>query len=233
MLPVAEAQARVLAPLSPLPPEWVTLREALGRVLSADLAAKRDQPPVAVSAMDGFAVRAADTAQEGRPFCVIGEAPAGSDLDRALEPCEAARIFTGGALPPGADAIVIQENAEVSGDQVRFSGPAVAPGTFVRPAGLDFAQGWTGLKAGTLLDATAELPGADVPVGTGLLDALVATGLVDSKKAARRAISDGAVSVNGTKVSDEQFVLGPGDYLHGRVAVLRRGRRNLAAARQR
>ena len=91
----------------------------------------------------------------------------------------------------------------------------------------------TALDAGTLLDATAELPGADVPVGTGLLDALVATGLVDSKKAARRAISDGAVSVNGTKVSDEQFVLGPGDYLHGRVAVLRRGRKNLAAARQR
>lgn len=155
MLPVAEAQARVLAPLSPLPPEWVTLREALGRVLAADLAAKRDQPPVAVSAMDGFAVRAADTAQEGRPFRVIGEAPAGSDLNRALEPFEAARIFTGGALPPGADAIVIQENAEVSGDQVRFSGQAVAPGTFVRPAGLDFAQGWTGLKAGTLLDARA------------------------------------------------------------------------------
>ncbi|CAM3928087.1 tyrosine--tRNA ligase [Janibacter anophelis] len=84
----------------------------------------------------------------------------------------------------------------------------------------------------TLLDATAELPGADVPVGTGVLDALVAAGLVDSKKAARRAISDGAVSVNGAKVSDEAHTLGPGDYLHGRVAILRRGRKNLAAARQ-
>ena len=67
--------------------------------------------------------------------------------------------------------------------------------------------------------------------GTGLLDALVATGLVDSKKAARRAIGDGAVAVNGTKVADENYALGPGDYLHGRVAVLRRGRKNLAAAR--
>lgn len=90
----------------------------------------------------------------------------------------------------------------------------------------------TALDVRTLLDATAELPGADVPAGTGLLEALVATGLVDSKKAARRAIADGAVSINGTKVSDEQLALGPGDYLHGRVAVLRRGRKNLAAARQ-
>ncbi len=84
----------------------------------------------------------------------------------------------------------------------------------------------------TLVDATRELPGADVPVGTGLLDALVATGLVDSKKAARRAISDGAVSINGDKVSEESHILSPGEYLHGRVALLRRGRKNLAAARQ-
>lgn len=87
------------------------------------------------------------------------------------------------------------------------------------------------LEEQTLLDATQELPGADVPAGTGLLDALVATGLVDSKKAGRRAIGDGSVSVNGEKVSDEAHALGPGDYLHGRVAVLRRGRKNLAAAR--
>ena len=89
----------------------------------------------------------------------------------------------------------------------------------------------TALEEQVLVDATRELPGTDVPAGTGLLDALVATGLVDSKKAARRAIGDGAVAVNGTKVSDENYALGPGDYLHGRVAVLRRGRKNLAAAR--
>lgn len=83
----------------------------------------------------------------------------------------------------------------------------------------------------TLLDATAELPGADVSTGTGVLDALVATGLVDSKKAARRAIGDGAVSINGAKVTDEAHAMAPEDYLHGRVAVLRRGRKNLAAAR--
>src|SRR5699024_2139583 len=86
----------------------------------------------------------------------------------------------------------------------------------------------TALAEQTLVDATSELPGADVPAGTGLLDALVATGLVDSKKAGRRAIGDGAVSINGDKVLDEKRALGPGDYLHGRVAVLRRGRKNLA-----
>lgn len=83
----------------------------------------------------------------------------------------------------------------------------------------------------TLVDATSELPGADVPAGSGLLDALVATGLVDSKKAARRAIGDGAVSINGDKVDDEAAVLTPEHYLHGRVAVVRRGRKNLAAVR--
>lgn len=96
-----------------------------------------------------------------------------------------------------------------------------------------FGKGDLGaLDPATLVDATAELPGADVPAGTGVLDALVATGLVDSKKAARRAIGDGAVSINGDKVTDEAHVLSPGEYLHGRVAVLRRGRKNMAAARQ-
>jgi molybdopterin molybdotransferase len=154
LLPVAEARARVLAPLAPLAAEWVTLPEARGRALAGDLRAKRDQPPVAVSAMDGYAVRAADTRELGRPFRVIGEAPAGSDLAATIGPFEAARIFTGGAVPQGADAVVIQENAAREGAEVRF-GAAVTPGTFVRPAGLDFARGWTGLRAGTLLDARA------------------------------------------------------------------------------
>lgn len=152
MLPVAEALARILAPLAPLPPEWVTLKAARGRVLADDLAARRDQPPVAVSAMDGYAVRASDMHTADRAFRVIGEAPAGRDLARAVAPGEAARIFTGGALPEGADAVQIQENAAVEGDTVRFAEP-VAAGTFVRAAGLDFRAGWAGLAAGTALDA--------------------------------------------------------------------------------
>lgn len=154
MLPVAEAQARILAPLPRMPVEWTALPQALGRVLAQDLQARRDQPPVAVSAMDGYAVRAADTAEPGRVFRVVGEIPAGRLLDRAVGPYEAVRIFTGGPVPEGTDAIVIQENAEVLDGGVRFA-TAVEPGRFIRQAGLDFRAGWIGLAAGTLLDARA------------------------------------------------------------------------------
>lgn len=154
MLPVAEAQARILAPLRPMPAEWVTLPEALGRVLAQDLLAKRDQPPVAVSAMDGYAVRAVDTEEPGAAFRLVGEVPAGGAFPGVLGPFEAVRIFTGAPLPAGADAIQIQENATVEGSRVRFTG-TVRPGTFVRPAGLDFSLGWKGLAAGTVLDARA------------------------------------------------------------------------------
>ena len=154
MLPVAEAQARILAPLTPTPVEWVGLPEAQGRVLAADLHARRDQPPVAVSAMDGYAVRAADTTEIGRPLRLIGEAAAGGDHGGGVGAGEAVRTFTGGAVPPGADAIVIQENAEAADGLVRFT-TAVEAGTFVRAAGLDFPAGWAGLVAGTWLDGRA------------------------------------------------------------------------------
>lgn len=87
------------------------------------------------------------------------------------------------------------------------------------------------LDVGTLMDATGELPGAQVAVGTSVVDALVAVGLVDSRNAARRAIGDGGASVNNVKVTDPEQALAAIDFLHGRVALLRRGRRNLAAAR--
>ncbi len=87
------------------------------------------------------------------------------------------------------------------------------------------------LDAQTLSDATGELPGAAVQVGTSVTEALVAVGLVDSRKAARRAIGDGGASLNNLKITDPERVLGPEDFLHGRVALLRRGRKSLAAAR--
>jgi tyrosyl-tRNA synthetase len=87
------------------------------------------------------------------------------------------------------------------------------------------------LDARTLADATAELPGGTVGVGDSVVDALVATGLVDGRKAARRVIGEGGASVNNVKVTDEDAVLGEGDFLHGQVALLRRGRKSLAAAR--
>ncbi|AXG13154.1 tyrosine--tRNA ligase [Intrasporangium calvum] len=89
-----------------------------------------------------------------------------------------------------------------------------------------------GLDAGTLTDATAELPGARIEVGTSFVDALVAAGLVDSRNAARRAIADGGASLNNVKVSDPDRILGDDDFLHGTVAVLKRGRKSLAAARK-
>jgi tyrosyl-tRNA synthetase len=87
------------------------------------------------------------------------------------------------------------------------------------------------LDARTLADATAELPGGDVAVGTSVVDALVAVGLVEGRKAARRVIGEGGASVNNVKVTDEDAVLSASDFLHGQVALLRRGRKSLAAAR--
>jgi len=89
----------------------------------------------------------------------------------------------------------------------------------------------TSLDARTLADATAELPGGSVSVGDSVVDALVATGLVEGRKAARRVIGEGGASVNNVKVTDEDAVLGESDFLHGQVALLRRGRKSLAAAR--
>ena len=90
----------------------------------------------------------------------------------------------------------------------------------------------TQLDARTLADATGELPGADVPVGTSVTEALVAVGLVESRNAARRAIADGGASLNNTRISDPEQVLRDVDFLHGQVALLRRGRKSLAAARR-
>jgi len=88
------------------------------------------------------------------------------------------------------------------------------------------------LDARTLHDATAELPGGEVAPGDSIVDALVATGLVDSRNAARRVIGDGGASVNNVKVSDPEAVLTDADFLHGQVALVRRGRKSLAAARR-
>jgi tyrosyl-tRNA synthetase len=90
----------------------------------------------------------------------------------------------------------------------------------------------TGLDARTLRDATAELPGADLEPGTPVVEALVAVGLVESRKAARRVIDEGGASVNNVKVTDAEAALGEDDFLHGSVAVLKRGRKSMAAARR-
>jgi molybdopterin molybdotransferase len=152
MIAVEDALAHILAALTVMPPEQIGLTDALGRVLAEDVAARVTQPPLAVSAMDGYAVRAADVATVPADLRVVAEVPAGHYDGRTIGAGEAARIFTGAPLPPGADAIVIQEDATRDGDTVTVNESAVA-GNYVRPAGLDFSVGDILLEAGRVLSA--------------------------------------------------------------------------------
>jgi molybdopterin molybdotransferase len=168
LLSVADALARVLADVVPLPSEQTPLEDAHGRVLTQDLTALRTQPPADVSAMDGYAVRAADVVQTPARLRVIGEVPAGRPFERAVGAGEAVRIFTGGVIPQGADAIVIQEVATREGDDVVIVRGA-ARGRHVRAQGVDFAAGEPLLKRGHRLSArdlalAAAMNHAAVPV---------------------------------------------------------------------
>ena len=151
MISVAEARTRILAPLRPTPVETVGLAEAWGRVLAAPVAARRTQPPADVSAMDGYAVRAAD-ATLGARLRVVGSAPAGHPFAGEVGPGEAVRLFTGSVVPPGADAILLQEDAERDGEAVTVQ-EACAPGRHIRRAGQDFAEGDVLLQPGRRLGA--------------------------------------------------------------------------------
>ena len=152
MISVAEALERILKPFNPVPAETVGLGEAFGRVLAADVKARVTQPPHAVSAMDGYAVRAADVATVPATLKVIGAVPAGGLFEGSVNPGEAVRIFTGAPLPQGTDAIVIQEDTEAGDGNVTVKESCKA-GNYVRPAGLDFAEGDPGPQAGRLLTA--------------------------------------------------------------------------------
>lgn len=147
MISVDDARARILANLPTLPAEWVGLTDADGRVLADDIAARRTQPPADLSAMDGWAVRAADTAPLPATLTEIGESAAGHGFDGSISPGQTVRIFTGAPVPPGADAILIQENASQNGDQITVN-ESVEAGRYIRPAGFDFREGETGLSAG-------------------------------------------------------------------------------------
>src|SRR4051794_21103057 len=149
-MPVADALAAVLAGAEPLPEEMVALDDAHHRVLARDIAALRTQPPAAMSAMDGYAVRAADAGQTGARLKVIGEVAAGRPFETKLGAGEAVRIFTGGVIPEGADAVVIQEDTSVDGDRIGISEAAV-PGRHIRPAGIDFRKGEVLLAGATRL----------------------------------------------------------------------------------
>jgi molybdopterin molybdotransferase len=132
--------------------ERVDLMSAAGRVLAAPLAATLTQPPFTASAMDGYAVRAADVASLPATLRVIGEAAAGHAFPSGIAAGEAVRIFTGAPLPAGADAIVIQENTRRDGTQVTVTKGPIDP-DYVRPRGGDFLQGQTLLPSGRRLSA--------------------------------------------------------------------------------
>jgi molybdopterin molybdotransferase len=153
MIPVEEALAACLALARPVGRETVPLARAGGRVLAESVLARRDQPPFAASAMDGYAIRTADRAP-GAVLRVVGTAPAGRAWDGRIGPGEALRIFTGAPVPGGADCVVIQEDVTADGETITL-GPRPDTATHIRAAGADF-------RKGARIEAPRRLSPADV-----------------------------------------------------------------------
>jgi molybdopterin molybdotransferase len=158
----------------------VALDAAYDRVLARDIAALRSQPPQAMSAMDGYAVRSADASRAGARLKVIGEIAAGRPFEKTVHAGEAVRIFTGGVMPEGADAVVIQEDTIREGSLVTVTETAI-PGRHIRPAGIDFRKGDVLLAGGDRLtdrdlSLAAGMNYPELPVRRRPRIALLATG---------------------------------------------------------
>jgi molybdopterin molybdotransferase len=151
MISVTAARAQILAALTPVGGQTIALADADGRVLAKDVIARLTQPPADVSAMDGYALRAAD-ADAGAVLPVIGQAPAGHPFAGEIGPGEAVRLFTGSFVPAGADCVIIQENVSAADGRITVQ-QAVAAGRNIRKAGQDFAAGDVLIAAGTRLGA--------------------------------------------------------------------------------
>ena len=167
MLSVAEAVALVIADAAVLPGEMVWLAEANGRVLAVDVAAKVTQPPFRSSVMDGYAMRRADLASLPVTLKLIGESAAGHAFGGQAGPGEAVRIFTGAPVPAGADYVVIQENVEASGNEVRIREANAE--SYIRARGADFSEGDILLRTGKRLTPrdlmlAAQMNHASLPV---------------------------------------------------------------------
>jgi molybdopterin molybdotransferase len=181
LIPVEDALRRVLASVEePLPAERLPLASCAGRTLAGDVAALRDQPPFPASAMDGYAVRSADVPAAPASLKVIGVSAAGQRFSGRLEAGQAVRIFTGAPVPEGADAVVLQEDAERSGDHVTVK-EAPRPSRHIRPAGLDFRSGDVLLQEGLPLDSrhialAAAMGHGTLPVRRRPRVAILATG---------------------------------------------------------
>lgn len=153
LTPVSEALERVLNLCPVMASETVPLAEAAGRVLAEPVKAARNQPPFRASSMDGYALRADDLRAHAR-LKVIGESPAGGRFEGIVQAGEAVRIFTGGAVPDGADRVVIQENVRREGD-IAILNEAPGEALNIRPIGADF-------KIGDTLSAPRRLSAADI-----------------------------------------------------------------------
>ncbi|MGH6874540.1 MAG: molybdopterin molybdotransferase MoeA [Aestuariivirgaceae bacterium] len=179
LMPVDEAKALVLAGVRPLAGEKVRLKDAFGRILALDLHARRDQPPFAVSAMDGYAIHSKGVSA-GAQFQLIGTAAAGHPFRGKIGKGQAVRIFTGAVVPVGANAILIQENASVEAGSITATA-AVEAGQYVRPRGLDFSRGQLLLKAGQRLSSrdvglAAAMNHASLPLRRRPTTAILGTG---------------------------------------------------------
>ena len=152
LIPVEEARARILKNVKPLAVESVKLEQALGRVLAKPLKAVRNQPPFDASAMDGYAVVAADVAITPATLKLIGLSAAGHAFKGRLKRGDCVRIFTGAPVPRDADAVIIQENTEAEGKSIRVLQPAKAEQN-IRFSGLDFRKGDALLPPGIRLGA--------------------------------------------------------------------------------
>ncbi|MBJ6121261.1 molybdopterin molybdotransferase MoeA [Sphingomonas mollis] len=179
LLPVAEAQARLFVMVPPVAPERAPLRAAAGRWAAQDILARRTQPAADLSAMDGYAIRHADLPG---PWRVVGESAAGNPFNGTVAAGEAARIFTGAAMPAGTDTVLIQEEAARDGERLILTGEGPGHhGRNVRRRGLDFSEGQPLVRVGERLTpariAVAATGGhGDLPVRRRLRVAIAATG---------------------------------------------------------
>jgi molybdopterin molybdotransferase len=162
LISITEARRRVLDATTPLGTEPVQLDDALGRVLAQDVTAAGDVPAFPSSAMDGYAVIAGDA---GRTLQIVGESRAGTPSSHRLTEGEAVRISTGAAVPPGATAVIPQENVELNGGDAIHTTAAAGPGEHIRGAGDDMRAQTVVLSAGTLLGPVAL--GAAAAAGVG------------------------------------------------------------------
>ncbi|WP_340587616.1 molybdopterin molybdotransferase MoeA [Erythrobacter alti] len=162
-----DAQSRLLALAQPLEAETVAIENAAGRFLASDIIARRTQPPADLSAMDGFAVGDNDPSGSWR---VVGESAAGHPFEGTFGKGDAVRISTGALMPEGASAVLLQEDAQLDGNDLRVASDATASPRHIRHQGFDFTAGDALLRTGTRMDAARcalAIAGGQVTVDVG------------------------------------------------------------------